>query len=116
MHCWICGSEASSGEHLVKESTLKDLFGEVNQRKPLYYSNARIKNRRLQSTDSKFIKLRVLCGKCNSSTTQPLDRAWDEFLTFLRINGDSLNTGSVLRFYRVFAHNARRKMLNLHLY
>ncbi|MFM0644528.1 hypothetical protein PQR14_09360 [Paraburkholderia bryophila] len=116
MKCWICGAEADSGEHLPKDSTLKDLFGNVTQQKPLYHSGARGRNKRLQSTNSKLVKLRVLCAQCNSSRTQRLDRAWDGFMEYLNNNEHSLNTGSVIRFNRACGYRAREKMLNLHLY
>lgn len=116
MNCWICGSEATTGEHLLKDSTLRDLFGEVTQQKHLYHSSARRKNRRMQSTNSKLVKLHVLCARCNSSVTQPFDVAWDTFWKYLRENQSSLKTGSVVRLSRVFGYNARSKLLNLHLY
>jgi hypothetical protein len=83
MKCWICGAEATSGEHLLKESTLKELFGEVSQQKLLYHSSARKKNKHLQSTNSELVKLRVLCAQCNSSRTQQSDLAWDTFIAYL---------------------------------
>lgn len=116
MKCWICGSEATTGEHLPKASTMRDLFGEVTQQKPIYHSSDRRRNRRMQSINSKLVKLPVLCARCNSGVTQPFDEAWDSFWTFLNENGDEFSTSAVIRFYRAFGYNARRKMLNLHLY
>lgn len=116
MKCWICGAEETTGEHLLKESTLKELFGEVSQKKLLYHSSARKKNKPLQSTNSKLLKLSVLCGQCNSSRTQQSDLAWDAFMAYLNKNESSLNTGTVIRLSRVFGYQAREKMLNLHLY
>lgn len=116
MKCWICAAEASSGEHLLKESTLKELFGEVSQKKLLYHSSARKKNKHLQSTNSGLLKLCVLCAQCNSSRTQQSDFAWDAFIAYLNKNGSSLNTGAVIRFSRAFGYQAKEKMLNLHLY
>lgn len=116
MRCWICGSAAMTGEHIVKASTMRDLFGEVTQQRPLYHSDARRRNRRMQSVDSKLVKLSVLCARCNSSLTQPFDRAWDIFWMYLTENCSSLKTGDFIRRYRVFDYNARHEMLNLHLY
>lgn len=116
MQCWICGSEATTGEHLPKASTMRDMFGEVTQQKPIYHSSAHRKNKPMQSINSRLVKLRVLCASCNSSKTQPFDRAWDAFWAYLNENGPVFVTGSVIRFYRVFGYFARREMLNLHLY
>jgi hypothetical protein len=116
MDCWICGATAVSGEHLPKASTLRDLFGEVTQPRPLFHSNARTRNRRLQSVDSEYVKLRVLCNECNSGLTQPFDRAWDSLWTYLSTNWASLETGSCIRRYRLFPVEPRSKMIDLHLY
>lgn len=70
----------------------------------------------MQSIDSKLIKLRVLCGECNSSRTQPFDLTWDIFWKYLNENGEAFNAATAIRFYRVFGYNARSEMLNLHLY
>ena len=37
MKCWICGDDANSGEHMIKASDLKSLFGHVTQMAPLYF-------------------------------------------------------------------------------
>lgn len=116
MPCWICGAPATSGEHLPKASNLCELFGEVTQQRPLFHNSARRRNRRLQSVDSTHIKLRVLCDRCNSSVTQPFDRAWDVFWDYLSQNRASLDTGSVIRRNRLFRFRARARMIDLHLY
>jgi hypothetical protein len=116
MKCWICGSEATSGEHLPKDSTLRDLFGEVTQQKYLYHSSTIRRNRRMQSTNSNLVKLRVLCARCNSTVTQPFDLAWDAFWKYLSNNEAALKTGAHVRLCRVFGYRSRREALNLHLY
>jgi hypothetical protein len=50
-----------------------ELFGEVTRQSPLFHSSAHRKNRRLQSVDNKYVKLRVLRGSCNSGITQPFE-------------------------------------------
>ncbi|MFZ3018909.1 MAG: hypothetical protein WA056_10690 [Gallionella sp.] len=116
MKCWICGCEKMTGEHIPKASTMRDLFGSVTQQRPLYHSSAHRRNRRMQSINSELIKYQVLCGQCNSTMTQPYDRAWDVFWSFLNENGDAFNADTAIRFYRIFGYGARNEMLNLHLY
>ena len=115
--CWICGSPASTGEHIVKASILKDLFGAVCQNKPLIHRDAKHRKRHLQSINSRLLKLHVLCDTCNNAATQPFDRAWDGFWSYLSTNRKSLHNGNKVRFYRVFGRqHSRRKLLDLHLY
>ena len=116
MKCWICGAPATTGEHIPKASTLRDIFGPVSQQHPAFHSSKQRRNRRMQSLDSKLVKFRVLCGQCNSGVTQPFDRAWDAFWGYLLRNGHALNRHSVIRLSRVFGYRARRKALNFHLY
>lgn len=117
MKCWICNTnEATSGEHLVKASILRSIFGEVSQAKPLFHSSARRRNRRMQSIDSKLVKLKVLCGDCNSSKTQKMDQAFDEFLRFLERNASNLRMGSKIRLNRVYRLASRKRARDLHLY
>ena len=114
--CWICNAPAMSGEHLVKASMLREMFGKVTQQNPLFHSSTKRRNRRLQSVDAKDVKLRVLCEHCNSALTQPFDRAWDDLWSYLRRNEGSLKTGCLVRRNRIYPFRSATRMLDLHLY
>lgn len=114
--CWICGVPAASGEHIPKKATVRDVFGVVSQAQPLYHSSAKQRNRMLQSINSTQLKLRVLCGDCNSGLTQPYDRAWDQWWRYLSSNALSLANGAWIRRSRVFSSNVAASMMDLHLY
>lgn len=114
--CWICGASANSGEHVPKSASLREIFGDVSQAKPLFYSNDKKRNRLLQSINSKFVKLRVLCEVCNSSLTQPYDLAWDQLWRYLSLNESSLKSGAWVRRSQVFGYCSSVSMIDLHLY
>lgn len=114
--CWICGCKADSGEHIPKSSTLSNIFKHVSQSQPLYLSSESYRNRPLQSINSKLVKFKVICSKCNNSLTQPADKAWDALLTYVSKNIHSKDVGSVLPLHKVFPTNRKQQLINLHHY
>lgn len=78
MQCWICGKDADSGEHLIKASDLKMIFGKVRQDKPLYMHTNAQRNIRVAGLQSNKLKYeKVMCRDCNSGRTQASDKAWE---------------------------------------
>lgn len=65
--CWICRvSEANAGEHLIKHSDLKAVFGPArNQR--FYFHDLERPNREVQSLRSKLLHSR--CSFVQTATT-----------------------------------------------
>ncbi|WP_199611665.1 hypothetical protein [Flocculibacter collagenilyticus] len=117
MNCWICGTEAKTGEHLVKASDLKSVFGSVSQKKPLYIHNKDEKNIRLNSIKrGSVIKSKALiCAFCNNARTAPHDRAWEKLSNYLR-NKIASYSSHVVKLNRVFPGEIKSQMLNVHLY
>ena len=117
MQCWICGSQAATGEHLVKASDLKSLFGDPSQADPLYFHTSAIKNFKIGSLKAKVLKSPALiCKRCNSATTQPHDRAWQRLSEALRSSQPPIAAGDILRPNRIFPYDTAREMRNVHLY
>jgi hypothetical protein len=115
--CWICGGGPLTGEHLVKKSDLRAIFGPVTQSAPLYLNDRRTKNRRIGSLDSKLLKSAGrICAYCNGTRTQPYDRAWETFSRAYRASMPRLRPGAVFRAGVAFPYNTAREMLNVHLY
>lgn len=114
--CWICGVLAKSGEHIPKSATLREVFGAVSQEKPLYYSNNKRHNLKLQSVNSKYVKFRVLCDECNTGRTQSYDLAWDQLWRYLSSNDSFLAIGSWIHRSRFFSSCSAARMVDLHLY
>jgi hypothetical protein len=116
--CWICESAAAdSGEHKLKKSDLKTVFGEVSPQRPIYLHDSKARNRKVRSPDASRLKwTNVICGYCNSTRTQPHDRAWETLHAELRKRVPSLKPGDRVRGTSVFRHDTARAMLNVHLY
>jgi hypothetical protein len=117
MKCWICGGNATSGEHMTKRSDLKSAFGKPTQVKPLYLHNAKAKNQRVASLDSKLLKSPTqICAKCNNELTQPHDLGWQQMSKTLRTWKPPICPGHFVRAHRIFPYDTARQMLNVHLY
>jgi hypothetical protein len=77
MKCWICGGLANSREHKFKKS---DLIRSSTTWAPddQPYLVAGGMQRRIPSPNSKIATFgKVLCSDCNSTRTQPFDRAYE---------------------------------------
>jgi hypothetical protein len=86
MTCWICNSPADTREHVIKQSDIKRLFGcgpypKGNRLKRIDQNGTK---KLIQSKDSIHIKYqKSLCKDCNSSRSQPWDKAYDLFMECL---------------------------------
>jgi hypothetical protein len=115
--CWICGSPATTREHLIKRTDLAATFGSLSQNRPIRVHSAKWRNRRVGSLKSDVLKFPPnLCEHCNSTRTQPYDRAWQELFEHLRALQIRGHSKTYLRANRVFPHNTRRHLTNVQLY
>jgi hypothetical protein len=118
LDCWICNNApADSGEHKSKKSDLKAVFGEASQQRPLYLHSSKGPNRKVYGLDASGLKWpNVICGYCNSTRTQPHDKAWALLHMELRKRAPSLKPGDRVCGNRVFRHDTAKEMLNVHLF
>lgn len=116
MDCWICGSPANSGEHLIKASDLRACFGTVSQSDPIYYHTDEERNVRKRTLNDDVFKSRaLLCGHCNNARTQPFDRAWEGLFKAL-MGHPSLRPGQLIKLNKIFKRPPRDVLLDVHLY
>lgn len=117
MKCWICGNEATTGEHLIKASDLRRYFGSVSQKMPLFYHTSQRHNVRLGSTNADRLKSKALiCNRCNSGLTQPYDRAWERFSSHLEHRYIPSPNLGYIDLGHVFNVHTKRSAINLQLY
>lgn len=117
MKCWICGENADSGEHLIKASDLKSLFGRVTQKTPLYFHTDLKRNQPVGGIKSDKLKYRaLLCARCNNERTQPHDRAWEHLSNYLRERQPPIRPGMLVRLDRAFPGSVAKSMLDVHLF
>ncbi len=87
MHCWICGSIAETGEHMIKVSDLRDLFGHTTTKTPLYRKVNNEHPEIVQGSNSPKLKFQnKLCAECNNARTQLHDRSWEALAIDFRIS------------------------------
>jgi hypothetical protein len=116
MKCWICGNEAQTGEHLIKASDMRAIFGQVRQTKPLYVHPASRKNLPAKGINvGVFKSTAMLCERCNNERTQPYDRAWETLSRFLR-GKPSVSARRRIDLAKVFPGAVRQSMLRVHLF
>lgn len=116
MKCWICGADAVSGEHRVKASDIRDVFGRVDPKKPLFLHTNNRRNRKVRGIKAPVLKSRALiCSKCNNERTQPHDRAWALLSRFLRTKPE-IKSGDRIRLHKVFPGSVKTSMLYIHLF
>lgn len=117
MKCWICGDDANSGEHLIKASDLKSLFGHVTQKAPLYFHIDERRNQPVAGIKSDKLKYSALiCARCNNERTQPHDRAWEKLSNYMRTRQPPIRPGDLVRLDRPFPGKVGQSMLSVHLF
>ena len=82
-------SDANSSEHKIKRSDLLRRFGRGPRRGAsglLHYRGDELVP--IQGFSSKRLKFeRSLCAHCNTTRSQPFDRAYDEFIDWVMLQG-----------------------------
>ncbi len=115
--CWICGNDADSGEHVIKKSDIKYVFGEANQEHPLRLHTSAKRNIPIASLRSKRLHSPAkICTDCNNSRTQASDRAWEGLSKELQDRLPTIALGQSIRTNSIFKYNTKLRMLNVHLF
>lgn len=117
MKCWICGDEANTGEHMIKASDLKSLFGNITQKSPLHFHTDLTRNQSIRGIKSDKLKYQArLCARCNNERTQPHDKAWELLSTYLQQRQPPIQPGMLVHLDRAFPGNVSKSMLDVHLF
>lgn len=114
--CWICGGDgAPSREHTIKQSDLRAAFSKPSQSKPLFLHTAARRNQRVGSFKADRLKFKTpICEECNTTRTQPHDRAWERYAGVLQMLAP--NDHRRIRGNRVFSYDTTAGMRAMHLY
>jgi hypothetical protein len=115
--CWICDDVADSGEHRIKASDLKMMFGKVHNAHPLYMHVGDKRNERVAGLQSDKLKYkRVICRGCNGTRTQVSDMAWQTLSQNLQARGALIADGTLIRLAKIFPGDVNQKMQSVHLF
>jgi hypothetical protein len=117
MKCWICGTEAKTGEHLAKRSDLKAIFPSASQKSPLFLSKDLRRNVKIGSIDNDHLKSNALiCAYCNNARTAHHDKAWEKLSKYLREKKTQIKTREIIKLNKVFPGSTNKSMLDVHLF
>ena len=116
--CWICGAPAQSREHRLKRSDLVRAYGKgpyTGPSVPLHVRNGKLT--RIQGPGSDTVKYsHSLCQTCNSASTQPFDRAYDTFVSWVQAHESNVLLSRMINFQDVYGANFETGQRNLFKY
>lgn len=89
----------------------------MSQDSPLYLHSQSAQNARLHTLNAPALKFNEkLCEDCNTSRTQPFDRAWEKLSKALRDEEASIVESGGFDLRALFGKTADTDTLNLHLF
>jgi len=114
--CWICGATADSGEHVFKRSDL------VREHGPgPYHGRGEVAHvvagtpRLVQGPGALQLKYQPsLCKACNTTRTQPFDRAYDAFVSWLWAHEEDVLATRRIDFSDVYGADWERRQSDLY--
>lgn len=114
--CWICNvNEANSGEHKTKRSDLLAVLGKPTQERPFYLHDPEGRIFPVKGLSARILQAPIrICTECNTTRTQPHDRAWERMSDQLRAR--RLKVGQWVRANSIFPYGTQREMTNVHLF
>lgn len=118
--CWWCGDLATTEEHRIKASTLRRVAklddGTVTASNVFKSSSDYEASLHSLNKGPQVRWRKNLCGDCNSSKSQPFDRAYDAFEGFLVEHFDLISAWERLDWLTVFGIGWQEKARNLARY
>jgi hypothetical protein len=116
--CWLCGAPAGSREHRLKKSDIVRAYGPGPYRGDHAPMHVRGDDRRVvQGPNSNRLKYAPsLCEACNTTRTQPYDRAYDRFTEWVFRNESLVLRRRFINFGEVFGEHWAEHQLHLYRY
>ncbi len=116
--CWICQINiADSGEHIIKKTDLKHVYGNASQKSPVYTRKDGKKTKPIGSINSNLFKYeRVICEKCNNNITQNHDNSWEVLSDFLHNNWDDIKINNGFKLNKIFPSDPEEHMIFVQLF
>lgn len=118
--CWWCGDLATTEEHRIKAATLRRVArlddGTITPSNVFKSSSDYQGSLRSLNKGSQVRWRKNLCSNCNSSKSQPFDRAYDAFEAFLVGHFDLISTWERLDWRSIFGSDWQEGAQNLARY
>lgn len=116
--CWMCGSEANSAEHRLKKADIVRAYGRgpySGAHRPMHVRTGKLTE--IQGPNSRTIKYApILCQSCNTTSTQPYDTAYDQFIEWVFENESTVLRRRFIDFIDVFGADFSKNQLDLYKY
>ncbi len=100
----MCGSEATTCEHIFKKSVLKTFFGRgpyENDRALVHVKGGNLRS--LHGPNASRTKYgQMLCSDCNNDRSKPFDNAFDEFVRYVRLEGERIQSQHLIDFGKIY--------------
>ncbi|EIA0766996.1 hypothetical protein O1B10_001519 [Vibrio cholerae] len=118
MKCWICPQDAISREHIIKKSDIVRFYGRAPYKGIRGLAHVKAgKITSIQGPDSKKIKYNPsLCHHCNTTLTQPFDRAYDVFVDYVFRNEQEIIRKRYIDFADVYGDDFDAQQCDLFRY
>ena len=117
-NCWICGGHADSAEHRIKKADLTRAYGRGSYKgpsAPVHVRDGVITP--IQGSNSVRIKYdQSLCHDCNTSRTQPYDKAYDLFIDWVMFNEPMVLRKRQLNFEEIYGPDWEGQQRDLYKY
>lgn len=117
--CWICGDLATTSEHKIKKSDLIRRYGAGPYRGDDAVVRVRDGSQQvIQGPNSKRLQFRPsLCAACNNARTQPYDRAYQQFESWVFENEQIILNTRLIDLQDVYGSDvAGRRQVDLYKY
>lgn len=73
--------------------------------------------RNIQGANSNLLKYdKILCSHCNNTRTQPFDKVYEEFITYLNENESEIVHKRFIDFHKIYGDDFENKQRNLYKY
>ena len=116
--CWICGSPATTGEHKIKRADITRAYGRGPYKgpsRPLHFNDG--VQSTVQGPNSSRLKYAPsLCAPCNNSRTQPFDKAYDCFASWIQQNAPQVLINAKIDWIDIFGTDSAKGPLSLFKY
>jgi hypothetical protein len=116
--CWICDRPARTAEHRLKKSDLVRAYGRgpyKGEAGPVHVRDG--KQTAIQGPGSRHLKYaNSLCEHCNSTFSQPFDRAYEGFIAWIFANEERVLQRRMIDFAEVYGSEFEIAQRNLYFY
>lgn len=114
--CWICNiNDANSGEHKIKASEIRKLMR--SNKFDGFYKSGDNEPVTINTSKHKTLKFpKIICDDCNNYKTAQADNSYNDFVSYIGDNYESLVSTRKIDFKEIYGNNWRKRKIDLYRY